>query len=493
MNAQLMPYGLLTLLFKHKKTVFGIFFAIVFAGGAYLLFAQPKYESVAQLIVRFGDRSIPEVDRVQTVELTPSDRREIVLAHAAILGSHDLAEGTINAFGLDTVYPDIVADPPTRWSPMDEAVRVFLYNLSVDVGTNDNVISVTLLHPDKELAPKLVRKLIDLYVAHQTAVYQNPQRDFLNTEVKDASTRLATAQNELEKFKGQWRITDYDKEVEDLLKQRGDVDTSLRNAEANLTQAQHRQQELEQLIRKVPENIPEQASSEKYRSLDDAESRLADLNAKKSQMLATYNENSPALASLKAGIATAQTEVNSRRTALKSRSTSNVNSVYQTLQTDLLRTSADAQSNAEPVRVLTTQLAAIDRRLTDLQQNRGTFNDLTREHQIAEGTYRSLSTKYEDARVKDNLNEQRISPATMISQPTLPYRTARPRKLITVLACLFAGIILGIGGALVREALDDRFTTAEQVAFILDLPVLASFERRPRRTAQLLLAHGGTE
>jgi uncharacterized protein involved in exopolysaccharide biosynthesis len=493
MNTQLMPYGILTLLFKHKKTMFGIFFAVVLGGVAYLLIAVPKYESVAQLIVRFGDRSIPEVDRTQTVELTPSDRREIVLAHAAILGSHDLAEQTINAFGIDTVYPDIVADPPTQWTPMDEAVKTFLNNLSVDVGTQDNVISVTLLHADKTLAPKLVQKLIDLYVAHQTAVYQNPQRGFLDTEVKQSGARLAEAQAKLERFKGQWHITDYDKEVEDLLKQRGDVDTSLRTAEANLTQAQQRQQELEQLIRKVPENIPEQASSEKYRSLDEAESRLADLNSKKAQMLATYNENSPALASLKAGIATAQAEVNARKTALKGRSTSNVNSVYQTLQTDLLRTSADARSFAEPVRVLTGQLAAIDKRLGDLQQNRGTYNDLVREHQIAEDTYRSLSTKYEDARVKDNLNQQRISPATVISQPTLPYKTARPRKLITVLACLFAGMILGIGGALVREALDDRFTTAEQVAFILDLPVLASFERRPRRTAQLLLAHGDTQ
>jgi uncharacterized protein involved in exopolysaccharide biosynthesis len=493
MNAQLMPYGLLTVLFKHKKTVFGIFLAVVLAGVGYLLIAEPKYESVAQLIVRFGDRSIPTVDRTQAVELTPSDRREIVLAHAAILGSHDLAEATINAFGIDKVYPDIVADPPTAWTPMDEAVKTFLNNISVDVGTQDNVISVTLLHPDKELAPKLVRKLIDLYVAHQTAVYQDPQSGFLSDEVKQANTRLADAQNKLEQFKGQWHVTDYDKEVEDLLKQRGDVDTSLRTAEANLDQARNRQQELEQLIKKVPENIPEQASAEKYRSLDDAESRLADLNAKKSQMLATYNEKSPALASLNAGIATAQAEVNTRKGALKGRSTTNVNSVYQTLQTDLLRTSADARSNAEPVRVLTGQLAAIDKRLGDLQQNRGSYNDLVREHQIAEETYRSLSTKYEDARVKDNLNQQRISPATVISQPTLPYKTARPRKLITVLACLFAGMILAIGGALFREALDDRFTTAEQVAFMLDLPVLASFERRPRRTDQLLLAHGDTQ
>jgi len=47
MNAQLMPYGLLTVLFKHKRTVFGIFFAIVLGGISYLFVAEPKFESVA--------------------------------------------------------------------------------------------------------------------------------------------------------------------------------------------------------------------------------------------------------------------------------------------------------------------------------------------------------------------------------------------------------------------------------------------------------------
>src|SRR5471032_3377914 len=54
MNAQLMPYGLLTVLFKHKSAVLGIFFAVVLGGIGYLIFAEQKYESVAQLIVRFG-------------------------------------------------------------------------------------------------------------------------------------------------------------------------------------------------------------------------------------------------------------------------------------------------------------------------------------------------------------------------------------------------------------------------------------------------------
>jgi uncharacterized protein involved in exopolysaccharide biosynthesis len=491
MTVPFMPYSLLTILFKHQRAVMGIFLTVMLAGAGYLLLATPKYESVVELVVRFGDRSIPDVSRAPATEMTPSDRREIVLSHAAILGSHDLAQATIEAFGLDKVYPDIAADPPKKWTPMDEAIKTFLNNLTVNVGTQDNIITVLLLHPDRALAQQLVHKLIDLYQNQQSAVYQNPQRDFMSNQVKEAGARLTRAQATLEQFKGQWHITDYDQEVQDLLKQRGDVDTSLRTAQANLDQAQHRQQDLQKLMRGVPANTPESANGEKYRSLDDAESRLAELHAKQSQMLATYSPTSPALKSLNAAVAAAEADAKSRRAEVNNRSTSNPNSVYQTLQTDYLRTSADARSGAEPVRVLTEQLKTIDQRLGDLQKNRGAFNDLVREHGIAEDAYKSLSNQYQDALVKDNLNQQRISPTTMISQPTLPYRTARPRKLITALATLLAAMILAIGGALVLEAMDDRFTTSEEAAFILDLPIIASFERGQRHTTAGLLTHEG--
>src|SRR6185437_2500712 len=92
METQFMPLGLLTILFKHRRAVLTVFLTVVLSAVAYLLIATPKYESMAELIVRFGDRSIPEVNRTPQTELTPSDRHEIVLAHAAMLSSHDLAE-----------------------------------------------------------------------------------------------------------------------------------------------------------------------------------------------------------------------------------------------------------------------------------------------------------------------------------------------------------------------------------------------------------------
>jgi uncharacterized protein involved in exopolysaccharide biosynthesis len=480
-------YGLLTLLFKHRRMVLGIFGTVLFLGLSYLLLAQRKYESTSELVVKFNNRSVADVDRTQVTELTPSDRREIVLSHSEILSSPDLAAAAIRAIGLENVYPDIDMDTSDGRDPMNDAVQRFSNNLFVNVGAQDNVITVSFLHPKKEMAQKVLQTLIGLYNGQQTVVYHDPHSDFLKGEVADANKRLDAAQKSLADFQGQWRISNYDDEIEELLKQRGDVDSSLHTARANLELARHKQADLDKLLRTVPKTMPEPAGGEKYRSLDDAHTRLADLENKRSQMLATYRADAPALKTLNEGIANARAEVESRKRDLDRRSSSNSNVVYQTIQTDLLRASADATSNAEPVQVLTEQRNAIDQRLSELRNSRSQYDNLVRERGLAEDIYKSLSTQYEDARVKDSLNKERISSAAIISQPSLPYKSARPRKMVTLLASLFAGAILAVAAAMLRESMDDRITTPEQLEGILGLPVLSTLGYR-RRTYTRLLA-----
>ena len=112
MSVKAAPTAMLTVLFKRRWLLLTVFLTVVGAGVGYLATATPKYQSLAELIIRFGDRSIPTVDRTPTTELTPSDRREIVLANSQLLQSHSLIRATIEALGVGVLFPDIVARPP---------------------------------------------------------------------------------------------------------------------------------------------------------------------------------------------------------------------------------------------------------------------------------------------------------------------------------------------------------------------------------------------
>jgi len=469
---------MLSVLFRRRRMMFYIFSTIVLATAAYLFITTPKYESAAQLIVRFGDRSIPQVDRTTPIELTPADRREIVLANADVLQSPDLLRATIETVGVETIYPDIVADPPSSWSVMDEAVRELSRNVAVDVGLQDNVITVALLHPDQALAPKIVQTMIDLYVAKEAQLYRDPQVHFQRDVLTAAEQRLAGAQAALDGFKAKFAITDIDQEIIALLKQRGDVQNALSAAQAELAQASQRGKDILRAMESVPQTLAGTPGSDKYHSMDDAQARLSDLRTKQSQMLATYAPDSPAMAQLKAAIATAEREVGARRAEVGERSAGSPNTVYQTLQTQYLQTAAEASSRVEPVAIYTSELAAIDARLAVLQQARGPFTEAQRQLAVADDTFRSLYHQYEDAQMKSALNSQRISNAAVLNAPTHPYKAARPRKLISLVVSIAAAVLLALAGMLLAEAVDDRLVEPGQLATVLGVPVLATLKQR---------------
>ncbi len=353
----------------------------------------------------------------------------------------------------------------------------FLDNLKVDVGLQNNVITVSLLHPNMQLVPSIVQRLIDLYVQHVAQIYENPQLGFQRQGVVDQHQRLDAAESALDSFKVKTSITDFDQEVISLLKQRADVDTALQAAQATMSQAQQRVGDLHRALANIPEKVPGLSSGEQYRSLDDSRSKLADLRTKLSQMLATYAPDSPALDQVRAAIHAAERDAGARQGEVPSRTAAGVNGVFQSLQTDYFRAVGDADSGREPVRVFTEQRDGIDRRLAALREAKGELTALTRQAQIADDTYRTLFRQYQDAQAQDNLNKQRISRAVVTSQPTQPYKSVRPRKLITLIATLMGGAILAVGAAYLLEATDDRFATAEQLHAVFGMPILATLHR----------------
>jgi len=483
--------NLLAVFFRHRWAMIAAFLAVVGLGITYLATTTPKYESTAQLIIRFGDKSLPDIAQAPPTELTPADRREIVLSNSAILQSPDLIQSVVQTMGIEQLYPDIIENPPSGWTSMNEATRRFAAGLWVGVGLQNNVITISFLHADGSVAREALMQLLKLYGARQTEVYRGTYREFLKTEMDEAARRLEMAQSALGAFKEKYKISDHSQEISELLRRRGEISSNLSAAQAAYDQARERRDELAKLMKTVPANQPGAAGGELYRALDEAQTRLAELTTKRTQMLATYAANSPALATLEAAIGAVEAEVAVRRNEVAQRSSINVNTVHQAVQTDYLRTVADAQSNREPVRVLAGQLSDVNQRLDVVEQIRGPLMELVREERLAEETYRSLFTRYEDARIKDSLNEQSISTTSVISQPSLPYRPARPRRAITLLAFMFAGTLFAVGSALALQVWRNDFMTPGQVAVFLGLPVLATIPARgPARPRFLLLPRG---
>ncbi len=465
--------------FLRRKLLFTLVVCLVCCAGAgYLLLARPLYQSTASLVVRFDTQSVPDIDRNRTPTQPPgsNERREIIYSDADMLHARDVVHGAINAVGLSRLYPDIAAAalPDTR--KLDEAEQQFDANLVVEVGLQSDVITVTYLNHDPQVAHDAVQQLLKQFYAQEATVYANPQLHFSDDEAAKARTKLTEAQNALAAFKSSRNIADLQQQVTQLLTQRTDVETRLNNAHARVVEAEQRQATLEQLLKNVPSEVTASAYGEQYHAVDAAETQLDDLLTKRSQMSSNYQPDSPMFQQLDAQIASLRKIAAQRTQEAKGRAASTPNVVRQNIDTDYLRASAEATSARQPEQVLAAQLQSIEKQLTALEAERNEYDDMVRTVQIQNDTYRALAIRYETARVEANRNAQNISAAAVIAAPSTPNRPARPRRKLVALSTLLVALILATGAVLLVEAVDDRLSSPRDVVRMLRLPVLATFE-----------------
>ncbi len=467
--------------FRRKFTFLLVFGVVCLAGAIYLLLATPLYLSRASLVVRFDQHTLPNIDQSQqnSQPLGSNERRAILHSDADILRSPDLAQRTINAVGLARLYPKLTEQQPKQ-SPaaqMEEAVRSFSSDLVIDVGLQSDVLNVSFLNPDPAVAHQTVKALLNQFFGQEAVIYANPELQFAEEEAKQAKKKLNEAQSELSQFRANHKISDLTAQIGQLLQQRTDVESRLTVAQATVAEAEKKQTALKELLTAIPPLLKTSADGETYRGVDEVQSQLDTLEAKRKKLAATYKAGSPVFRQLDAEIASLELAARRTRSDSRKRSSTKPNMVYENIKTDLLRAQAQAKSAREPAQMLAKQLKDINQQLSDLNSQRSHYDDLRRAVRIQDDTYRTLAIRYEESRVEANRNAQKISAAAVIAAPSQPHKPARPRKKLIALATVVAGFILACGAVLGAEAFDDRLRSPHDVAQILRLPVLATFGR----------------
>jgi uncharacterized protein involved in exopolysaccharide biosynthesis len=463
--------------FRRKFTFLLIFGGACFVGAAYLFFTTPLYESGASLVVRFDQHTVPDIDRShESVQpLGSNERREIIYSDADILRSPDLLRRAIAEIGLARLYPKIASDGHDQPRQDEEALKAFNSDLVVDVGLQSDVINLTLLNPEPVVARDAVKSLIDQFFGQEAIVYANPQLKFTEQEATRQRDKLTAAQQALAQFKNTNQIADLNAQVGQLLKQRTDVESRLTTAQGRVQEAEQREAALKELLSAVPATVTTSAVGEQYRGLDDVQTQIATLKAKRDQMASTYRPGSPVFKQLDASIGSLESAAAARNHDARTRGMTQTNLVYENIKTDLLRASAEAQSARQPAQLLATQLAQINQSLADLEKQSNQYDDLQRSVSIQDAAYRSMAIRLEEARAEANRNAEKISAAAVIAVPVVPEMPARPRRKLVAFATVLTALVLACGAVLGAEAFDDRLRSPRDVTQVLRVPVLATF------------------
>ena len=414
-------HGLLNSFFR-QLWVFLLVMILCLAAGFYYIATTPvSYETRGSFVVKFGQNARPDVSMVDNArprEYSYGDRSELMQSYSQILQSRDLLRRVVKEIGVENIYPDMLPKDPeeTTSDPVETAMMTLLgRDLKIEPGLRSNVIEVFVKNEDPEKAANVAKTLMELFIPEQSRIFDSSQKDFLDGQILNIQKRLKKAQEELLEFKKAAGISEIDAEMESLLSEKSSL------------------------------------SAIAFEALTEAQANLSEAEAQAATARSTYRANSPVMERMQQKVAVARAELHRR-------------------QADL----AESETATGP---LAQKLKNIDERIAHLEAQRGEYNELAQKVEMESNNLDYYKKRAEEARVNAMLNEENITRISILDEPVTPTSPSGPKKKLILIAALLAGLFLGLMAALIREFLDERFSTPDQVKAVLDLPVLVSFSK----------------
>jgi len=469
------------LTFKRRRTFLGALIVPPLLCAAVVLPQKSQYESYASLMVKIIDQEVVAPDLLSQQQsssaLSSSTlAKQIISSEMLIITSGDVVKKAIERVGVEKVYPDIQeAAKKARVPVMEMAAERFSKDMTVKPSGETNVLALSVFNSDAKVAQTLLRSLISATMEKQASVLRDPRTDFLERKLETLRQEADVAKRALAEFKRRTRITSFDEERTLLLRQRDDVQLRLSQTRAELAASTGRGEALQGSLAATPDEVALSDENDRaQRALDQAQGRLTAARARYENAKRRFTANNPELIDIGNEVAAAEKEVETVSKQSMSRVRKGLNPLAQQLSGGLSTARSEATAAKVAVKERERQLESINARLAYLDSSEIELRELENKQNLADSSYKSYQQRAESARIVHDMNEAGISGLSIVEQPTLPYKAARPRKGFLIGLALAAGLVAGLGLCLLRETLDDTISFPEELEDVLGLPVLAS-------------------
>jgi uncharacterized protein involved in exopolysaccharide biosynthesis len=395
-----------------------------------------------------------------------STKQEIVNSEIQILTSRDLAVAVVNRIGADKLYPG---------SGSEAAVRDFTGDLKATPVEQADVIVVTYRNRTHDLAVQALGLAIELYQQKHAEMFADPRYKFLDIQTKQYQDQLDAITRKITDIRSGKSLFDVDSQRAKLLDDRASTGSILQQLKSQSIDAHQRIDFLQNRLKTTPALIP--AGSASADAVEQAKARLLDLEVKSQQLKERYVGDVKPLQDAAQEMAGLRQFI-TKSDPINRKEWSQRNTAYDDMQVALNRALADAAPLDQQITMRETQAASIEARLRDLEQGARDIDDLDRERRTLEELVHTYRTRFEEARMNEDLDRERVVSVSIIQRPDAPALPAGPRHLPFALAGILIGLVGASGLLLYFLVFRETLITVESVERIVGVPVLASVPKR---------------
>jgi tyrosine-protein kinase Etk/Wzc len=132
------------------------------------------------------------------------------------------------------------------------------------------------------------------------------------------------------------------------------------------------------------------------------------------------------------------------------------------------------QGLTDQVGALDATLSRSDAALSTLPQKELRHSELERAAKTTEAVYAMLQARYKEAEIAAAATDASIR---LVDEAVLPRRPVSPKPLVNLALAMMAGLMIGVGGAFLRDSSDRSLRTRAQLLALTGSPVLSLIPR----------------
>ncbi|GJL59316.1 MAG: hypothetical protein NPIRA03_21730 [Nitrospirales bacterium] len=465
---------ILTLFFKHKNKILGIFVGAVAiaVGTAFLM--TPVYQAQSSVMVKMGRENVyhPEVGAMNP-EISV-DQKSMIESEVQILLTRDLTKRVLEVLDVGVVYPGIAETAPEKFSALDSGINEMRKNLSVSKVSESNIIQITFLHRQPEIAEKVVNLLVDLLLEKHLEIFSNPKGMFLSKQLHDYEQKLHNSKSQLQEFKHQNKLTHLDEEKALLLGQRNELNTIQKNLQNKENGLKSKYESLKEQIKNVPKHVALSSVSEQQKVIDGAQANLLQLGLEEQRLLSKYHETSRFVVNIRNEIKLVEQFIKNQQGSLNDKVTKGINPVYQGLEVELLTVESELNAHASQINEVTFQLKKLYEQLAKLDFLEKEFETLQMKVDSDKNNYKMYLTKVEEAKVSEAMDQLKMANISVIQPATMPMKPVKPQKGLILFLGIMIGGVSAILWVIASEYLESGYSRPEYASHDLGLPILTS-------------------
>jgi len=459
---------LLSILFKEKLKLFMVFVVLCGLVVGYSFLLTPYYEATTRLLVKTGPEFQTRSDPNQPIAGVPSTTKlEIVNSEIQILTSRDLAEGVVNKIGAQKLYPGS--------ANTDAAIRSFQSDFKAAPVEQADVIDASYKNASRDVAVAALNAVVELYQQKHAEMFADPRYKFIENQTGQYQDQLDAVVKKEADVRNQKSLFDVDSQRAKLLDDRASTNSIIAQLKSQSIDTHQRIDFLTNRLKTTPALIP--AGEAPADAVEQAKARLLDLQIKEQQLKERYVGDVKPMQDAEAEMAKLRAFV-SRNDPINRKEWSQRNSAYDDMVVALNRALADAAPLDAQIAQREKEQQSIETRLRDLAAGATEIGDLERERRVLEELVHTYRTRYEDARMNENLDRERVVSVSIVQRPDAPERPAGPRHLPFALAGILIGLIGASGVMIYLLVFRETLITVESVERIIGLTVVASVAAR---------------